>query len=112
MVFSYIHKLECYLAIKRNKTQMITDMNDPKTIVVDRRSHTPKTHVISLIRSIGKGIHKVRTLSFLEDSRNWLEAILKAPGVKLMFSLEVVATEVCAVARTHQTQDLSSRIYL
>lgn len=42
MVFSYIHKLECYLAIKRNKTQVITDMNEPKTIVVDRRSHTPK----------------------------------------------------------------------
>lgn len=54
MAYSYIHRPECYLAIERNKTQITANMNDLKTIIVDSRSHTPKTCIIPLIRSTEK----------------------------------------------------------
>lgn len=87
-------------------------MNDLKTIIGDSRSHTPKTCIILLFRSIGKGMEGVRTWSSLGGSRNWLEGILKVPGVKLMFLFKVVVTELRAVARTPQTKDLSLCILL
>ena len=43
MVYSYVHRVECSLAVEGNKTQIIANMNDLKTIIAGNRSHTLKT---------------------------------------------------------------------